>query len=54
MSVRKQSSPLGSKHRKRLGVVCLAIACALIAVGLYAWQSKPVAETGASVTAAEG
>lgn len=46
--------PLGSKHRKRLGVVCLAIACALIAVGLYAWQSKPVAETGASVTAAEG
>lgn len=54
MSARKQSSPLGSKHRKRLGVVCLAIACALIAVGLYAWQSKPVAETGASVTAAEG
>lgn len=54
MSVRKQSNPLGSKHRKRLGVVCLAIACALIAVGLYAWQSKPVAETGASVTAAEG
>mgnify|MGYP007042469408 CR=1 FL=1 len=53
MSVRKQSSPLGSKHRKRLGVVCLAIACALIAVGLYAWQSKPVAETGASVTTAE-
>lgn len=54
MSVRKQSSPLESKHRKRLGVVCLAIACALIAVGLNAWQSKPVAETGASVTAAEG
>ena len=54
MSVRKQSSPLGSKHRKRLGVVCLAIACALIAVGLYAWQSKPVAETGTSVTTAEG
>ena len=54
MNARKRSSPLGSKHRKRLGVVCLAIACALIAVGLYAWQSEPVAETGASVTAAEG
>lgn len=54
MNARKRSSPLGSKHRKRLGIVCLAIACALIAVGLYAWQSKPVAETGASVTAAEG
>lgn len=54
MNARKRSSTLGSKQRKRLGAVCLAIACALIAVGLYAWQSKPVAETGASVTAAEG
>ncbi len=54
MNARKRSSPLGSKHRKRLGVICLAIACGLIAVGLYAWQSKPVAETGTSVTTAEG
>ena len=43
MNAQKRSSPLGSKHRKRLGVICLAIVCALIAVGLYAWQSKPVA-----------
>ena len=54
MNARKRSSPLGSKHRKRLGAVCLAIVCTLIAVGLYAWQSKPVAETGTSVTTAEG
>ena len=54
MSAKKWPSPLGPKHRKRLGVVCLAIACALIAVGLYAWQSKAVAETGTSVTTAEG
>ena len=54
MNARKRSNPLRSKQRKRLGAVCLAIACALIAVGLYAWQSKPAAETGASITTAEG
>lgn len=54
MNARKRSNPLRSKQRKRLGAVCLAIACALIAVGLYTWQSKPVAETGTSVTTAEG
>lgn len=46
--------PPGVKTSKKARVVCLAIACALIAVGLYAWQSKPVAETGTSVTTAEG
>ena len=47
MNARKRSSPLRVKDiAKRIGAVCLAIACALIAVGLYAWQSKPVRRDG--------
>ncbi len=54
MSVKKPPRLAGLGHRKKLVVVCLAIVCALIAVGLYAWQSQPVPEAGASVTTAEG
>lgn len=54
MSAKKPPRLAGLGHRKKLVVVCLAIVCALIAVGLYAWQSQPVPEAGASVTTAEG
>ncbi len=54
MSAKKPPRLAGLGRRKKLVVVCLAIACALIAVGLYAWQSQPVPEAGASVTTAEG
>lgn len=51
----KITSPLaGPGRRKKLVIVCLAIACALVAVGLYAWQSQPLPEAGTSVTTAEG
>ena len=53
MSAKKPPRLAGLGRRKKLVVVCLAIVCALIAVGLYAWQSQPVPEAGASVTTAE-
>ena len=52
MSAKKPPRLAGLGRRKKLVVVCLAIVCALIAVGLYAWQSQPVPEAGASVTKA--
>ena len=54
MSAKKPPRLAGLGRRKKLVVVCLAIVCALVAVGLYAWQSQPVPEAGASVTTAEG
>lgn len=54
MTAKKPPRLAGLGRRKKLVVVCLAIVCALIAVGLYAWQSQPVPEAGASVTTAEG
>ena len=54
MSAKKPPRLAGLGRRKKLVVVCLAVVCALIAVGLYAWQSRPVPEAGASVTTAEG
>ena len=42
MSAKKPPRLAGLGRRKKLVVVCLAIVCALIAVGLYAWQSQPV------------
>ncbi len=54
MSAKKPPRPTGPGHRKKLIIACLAIACALVAVGLYVWQSQPVPEAGASVTTAEG
>lgn len=52
---RKETARLASSgHRKKLIIACLAIVCALVAVGLYVWQSQPVPEAGASVTTAEG
>lgn len=54
MSAKKPPRLAGLGRRKKLVVVCLAVVCALIAVGLYAWQSQPVPEAGASVTTAEG
>lgn len=54
MSARKPPHFAGLGHRKKLIVACLAIVSALIAVGLYTWQSRPVPEAGASVTTAEG
>ena len=53
MSAKRPPHFVGLGRRKKLIVACLAI-CALIAVGLYAWQSQPVPEAGASVTTAEG
>lgn len=41
MSAKKPPRLAGLGRRKKLVVVCLAIVCALIAVGLYAWQSQP-------------
>ena len=54
MSAKKPPHFAGLGHRRKLIVACLAIVCALVAVGLYAWQSQPVPEAGASVTTAEG
>ncbi len=54
MSAKRPPHFAGLGHRKKLIVACLAIVCALVAVGLYAWQSQPVPEAGASVTTAEG
>ena len=54
MSAKKPLHFAGLSRRKKLIVACLAIVCALVAVGLYAWQSQPVPEAGASVTTAEG
>ena len=54
MSAKKLPRFASPGYRKKLIAVCLAIACALVAVGLYAWQSQPVPEAGASVTTAEG
>ena len=50
----KRRAPLGLSRKKRLVLLGLAIVCALSAVGLFAWQSRPVAEVGTSVTAADG
>lgn len=49
----KRRAPLGLSRKKRLVLLGLAIVCALSAVGLFAWQSRPVAEVGTSVTAAD-
>ena len=54
MSAKKLPRLASPGHRKKLIAVCLAIVCALVAVGLYAWQTQPVPEAGASVTTAEG
>lgn len=54
MSAKKSPRPASPGRRKKLIVACLAIVCALVAVGLYAWQSQPLPEAGASVTTAEG
>ena len=54
MSAKKAFPPAGPGRRKKLVIACLAIACALVAVGLYAWQSQPLPEAGTSITKAEG
>ena len=54
MSTKKAFPLAGPGRRKKLVVVCLAIVCALVAVGLYAWQSQPLSEAGTSITKAEG
>lgn len=54
MSAKKTPRPASPGRRKKLVIACLAIACALVAVGLYAWQSQPLPEAGTSVTTAEG
>ena len=54
MSAKKPPRLAGLGRRKKLVVVCLAIVCALVAVGLYAWQSQPLPEAGTSITTAEG
>ena len=47
MSAKKPPHFAGLGRRKKLIVACLAIVCALVAVGLYVWQSQPVPEAGA-------
>lgn len=54
MSAKKAFPLAGPGRRKKLVIACLAIACALVAVGLYAWQSQPLPEAGTSITKAEG
>lgn len=54
MSAKKPARPVSPRRRKKLIVACLAIVCALVAVGLYAWQSQPLPEAGTSITTAEG
>ena len=54
MSAKKAFPLAGPGRRKKLAIACLAIACALVAVGLYAWQSQPLPEAGTSITKAEG
>lgn len=54
MSAKKLPQLASQGHRKKLIAACLAIVCALVAVGLYAWQSQPLPEAGTSVTTAEG
>lgn len=54
MSAKKAFPFAGPGRRKKLVIACLAIACALVAVGLYAWQSQPLPEAGTSITTAEG
>lgn len=54
MSAKKPARPVSPRRRKKLIVACLATVCALVAVGLYAWQSQPLPEAGTSVTTAEG
>lgn len=44
MSAKKPPHFAGLGRRKKLILACLAIVCALVAVGLYAWQSQPVPE----------
>lgn len=46
MSAKKPPHFAGLGRRKKLIVACLAIVCALVAVGLYAWQSQPVPRGG--------
>lgn len=54
MSAKKPARPVSPRRRKKLIVACLATVCALVAVGLYAWQSQPLPEAGTSITTAEG
>ena len=42
MSAKKLPRLASPGHRKKLIAVCLAIVCALVAVGLYAWQTHTV------------
>lgn len=37
MSAKKPPRLASSGHRRKLIIACLAIVCALIAVGLYVW-----------------
>lgn len=53
MNARGEHPARGS--RRRIAVFALlALICAGAAIGLFAWQSRPVPETGASVSSAEG
>jgi len=54
MSAKKPPHFTGLSRRKKLIVACLAIVCALVAVGLYAWQSQPVPEAGENFSAELG
>lgn len=52
--MREKTDRKGRSQHRKVAFVVMALVAAVAAVGLFAWQTKPVPETGASVSSAEG